>query len=338
MKSILFRADGSKEIGMGHIVRCLALADELKNNNPDLEVVFITKYEVGKRIIEEKDYNVILATDDGIIQIKNLADEDTLLITDFLDTDNQYISEIKKTAGLGVISIDNNTKLKRIDADIVINANVFDDGDKKVIGSTRYFLGPKYMILREEFEVAHKEKKKIKNKVETILVMFGGTDPGGYTIKVADALKNIHDGVHINLILGPAFSYSNKLDEVLSETNRKFDLLLSPKNLIEIMKNADIAITAAGIVLYELATLGIPSIVLPQAKHQEDIAKTFEKSRACVNIGIYPSGELIYNSTIRLMEDDPLRRQLSENAQQFVDGKGAERVIKLLKSEVSNEI
>jgi UDP-2,4-diacetamido-2,4,6-trideoxy-beta-L-altropyranose hydrolase len=331
MKSVLFRADGNKKLGLGHIVRCLALADELVDNNPNLEVLFITKYEEGKKIINEKNYAVI-DTNDEISQIRKFASEDTLLITDFLDTDNQYISKIKKIAGLRVISIDNNTKLKRIDADIVINANVFDEGEKKIIGSTRYFLGPRYMLLRKEFEDAHKQEKKIKDKVETILVMFGGTDPGGYTIKVADALKN--NRVHINLILGPGFSYSDKLNEVLSKTDGKFDLLVNPKNIMEIMKNADMAITAAGIALYELATLGIPSIAIPQAKHQEAIAKAFEKSGACINLGVSPDSKLISESTMMLMENELLREQLSENAKIFVDGKGIERVIKLIDGEV----
>ena len=336
MKSILFRADGNDKLGLGHIVRCLALADELKKYL-DLEVKFITKYEEGKKNIEEKNYNVTLVEDDELSQISNLTTGDTLLVTDFLNTDNRYISEIRRKTGLKVVCIDNNTKLKRIDADIVINANVFDKGETKVIGTTRYFWGPKYMVLRKEFEEAFKEKKKLIVEVKEILVMFGGTDPKGYTLKVADALKKLQNSVHITLILGPGFSYSNKLDEIISEDG-KFDVFSDPRNLIKLMKKADMAITAAGITLYELAALGVPSIAVPQAKHQEDIAKAFEIFGACINIGVSPDNKQIYKSTIRVMGDDSLRRQLSENAPKFVDGKGAERVIKLLKSEIPNEI
>jgi len=331
MNSILFRTDGNRKLGLGHIVRCTALADVLRSNNPSLEVVFITKYDEGKKIIERKNYKIIQSTGEGISEIRNLADENTLLITDFLDTDNSYISKIKKIKELKVISIDNNTKLKRIDADILINANVFDEGETKVIGSTRYFLGPKYMILRKEFEEAHEEDRKIKDEVKTILVMFGGTDPRDFTLKVANALKNIRDEVHINLIIGPAVSYGDKLNR-LSKT-KKFNTLFNPENLVEIMKNADIAITAAGITLYELATLGIPSIVIPQTKHQEDIAKAFEKSGTCVNIGKSPDNKLIYESTIMLMNSKLLRKQLSEKAKILVDGKGLKRIVKLIESE-----
>ena len=334
MESIIFRADGTIQLGLGHIVRCLALADVLKSTNPDIEVTFITKYKEGKKIIEDKKYEVISAIDDEINQIRNLADGDTLLLTDFLDTDNSYISRIREMPGLKVISIDNNTKLKRIDADILINANVFDEGEQKVIGSTGYYLGPKYMILRKEFEEVHAEETYIKDNVQTILVMFGGTDPRGFTIKVADALQSIPGEVRINLIAGPAFPHSGKLNEFLSETNRKFCLFFSPKNLIEIMKSADVAITAAGIALYELAALGVPSIVIPQAKHQEDIAKAFEKSGACINMGAYPSNKMIYKSTMMLMGSELHRKQLSENAKMLVDGGGTKRIVRLIKGEM----
>ena len=334
MESILFRADGNIKLGLGHIVRCLALADVLKNTNSNLELTFITKYKEGKKIIEEKKYKVISSVDDELNQIRNLADENTLLLTDFLDTDNSYISRIREMTDLKVISIDNNTKLKRINSDILINANVFDEGEKKVIGSTRYYLGPKYMILRKEFEEVHAEETYIKDKVQTVVVMFGGTDHRGFTIKVANALQNIHSEVHINLIVGPAFPHNDKLNAFLSKTNRKFSLFLSPENLIEIMKSADVAITAAGIALYELAALGVPSIVIPQAKHQEDIAKAFEKSGACINMGAYPSNKMIYKSTMMLMGSELHRKQLSENAKMLVDGGGTKRIVRLIKGEM----
>ncbi len=122
LDTILFRADGNRKLGLGHIVRCIALADALKSNKPKLEIIFLTKYKEGKRVIEETNYKVIQALNNKVSQVRELSNKNTLLITDFLDTDNLYISKIKKVMGVKVISIDNNTKLKRIDADILINA------------------------------------------------------------------------------------------------------------------------------------------------------------------------------------------------------------------------
>lgn len=335
MKNI-FRVDGSKEIGMGHIVRCLALADELKDNKPLLEILFLTKYEEGREIIGKKGYETILTRDDEVSQIRTLADKETLLITDFLDTDSAYISQIKGTPNIKVLSIDNNTRLKRIDADILINASVFDEGEVKIIGLTKYYLGPKYVILRKEFGLARKERKEIKDNVGTILVMSGGADFAGESLILNSikALEKINEGVGIHLIIGPAFPYANELNELLSKTTKHFDVTFNPPNLIEIMKNADMAITAAGITLYELAALGIPSIAIPQVtpetSHQEDIANAFEKYGTCVNLGKFPSNELIYEKTMSLMEDKSLRKQLSDNGKALVDGNGLKRVLGII--------
>lgn len=330
MLRVLFRVDGNRKTGLGHITRCLTLAEALKKKRTDLEIVFITRYKKGGKIIKEKNYEVIPLIKNEICQIRNLVRKDTLLITDFLNTDNSYITKIKEKTGVKVISIDNNTKLKKINSDIVINANVFDGEERKVIGSTKYFLGPKYMILRKEFAKAEKERKDINEKVKLILVMFGATDPRGFTIKVADALKNIHNQVQTNLIMGPGFSYRNKLKKVLLRLNKNLKLFYNPKNFVEIIKNVDMAITAAGIALYEFAALGIPSIAIPQYKHQVDIARAFEKSRACINIGDNPSRKLIYKTTAMLIENQLLRKQLSKDAKKLVDGNGTKRVVKLI--------
>jgi UDP-2,4-diacetamido-2,4,6-trideoxy-beta-L-altropyranose hydrolase len=341
--NVIFRADGNREIGMGHIVRCLALADGLRDSESLLEILFITRHEEGKRAIEERSYRVIAAGDDEIARIGSLADKETLLITDFLDTDFAYISRIKEITNLKLICIDNNTHLKKIDADVVINANVFDKDETKTIGLTRYYLGPKYMILRKEFELAHQEGKKIEDNVGTILVVSGGADFSGHSLILDSvrALNKIGEEVDIHLIVGPAFPYKNQLNGLLSKTNRHFYVSCNPPNLVDIMKSADIAITAAGITLYELATLGIPPIAVPQVtpktNHQEDIASAFERHGACLNLGHIPSSELIYEKTMMLMEDKSLREYLSGNGKALVDGEGLGRAISLT-SELSHQV
>ncbi len=334
MKTIIFRVDGKKSLGMGHIVRCLGLADALKRDDPELEIQFLTKYEEGKNVIEENGFQTIVITNDGIEEIRELADENALLITDFIDTDNKYISKIKEVTGLKVISIDNNTTLKEIDSEILINANVLNGGEMKIIGSTRYFLGMNYMILRNEFRDSQHEKR-ICDKVSSILVMSGGTDDAGLTITAVKALQNIPNDVEITVILGPGFVYHDQLNEVLSESKRRFNVLQNPKNLVEIMNEADMAVTAGGIAMWEFATLGIPSIVVPIAKHQSDVAKVFENDGAIINMGYYPPEcKAIHNATVKLINDKKRREQLSKKGKQLVDGKGLERVVKLIKQEV----
>jgi UDP-2,4-diacetamido-2,4,6-trideoxy-beta-L-altropyranose hydrolase len=334
MKTLLFRVDGKKSLGMGHIIRCLGLADVLRCENPELEILFLTKYEEGKNIIEKNGYQAVLVADDGFDEIKELAQKNALLITDFFDTDNPYISKIKKTTGLKIISIDNNTKLKKINSDILINTNVVNEGETKVIGSTRYFLGINYMILRKEFGEGQHERE-IQDKVSSILVMSGGADDPGLTLTAVKALQDIPEDVDITVVLGPGFAYHDQLTEILSRTKRKFNIIHDPKNLIELMKKTDMAISAAGITMWELATLGVPSIVVPLADHQADVAKVFENAGACVNMGYTPpNSNDIYEATIKLMQNKTLREQLSRQGQKLVDGKGLDRVVNLIKREL----
>jgi len=301
MKTIIFRTDGKKSLGMGHIFRCLGLADLLQEDNPKIEIRFLTKYKEGKKIIEENVFQTIQIADDGFEEIKELAKDDVLLITDFIDTDNEYISKIKEVTGLKVISIDNNTTLKKIDSDILINANVLNEDEIKVINSTRYFLGINYIILRKEFvDVQH--KKEICDEVSSILVMSGGADDPGLTMTAVKALQDIPNNVEITVVLGPGFVYHDQLNEILSESKRGFNILQNPTNLIEMMKKTDMAVTAAGIAMWEFATLGIPSIVVPLAEHQADVAKIFENAGAIVIAGYSPQdSKAIYEATAKLM-------------------------------------
>lgn len=327
---IIFRADGNREVGLGHIKRVISLAKGLLKSQKHMDLMFVTRFSEGRKLLEEEGFEVEAAKKDEIKQLRKLSSSNAILVTDFLDTNLEYIQAIKEIIP-NTVCIDNNTKLKKIESDILINANVFDEGEFKIIGDTRCYLGPKYMVLGEEFERLHSKKKEIKNSIESILVIFGGADPGGYIVKVARALKSIENHVSINLIIGPASNYDPKrLTQDLSSLDRKFDVSFNPRNLISIMRESDIAVTAAGIVLYELSALGVPSIVIPQRKHQEHIAGAFERRGICINLSTSPSSEEIYQATLNLMNDRNLRETFSHNGKSFVDGKGLRRVVELV--------
>jgi UDP-2,4-diacetamido-2,4,6-trideoxy-beta-L-altropyranose hydrolase len=314
----IFRVDGNEKLGIGHVIRCLTLADEIKRRRAKSEILFITKDETAKSIIEHGGYNAIKASNNGTEIVTYFADEKTLFITDFLNTDNSYVSTIKKKANCKILCIDNNTKLKKIDADIVINANVFEKKEFRVINGTHCYTGPKYMILRKEIEKLREIKKKVRDEVKSIFVIFGGSDPCNFTVKIAKALEDLKNTIDIYLVPGPAFLHHEILDQFLLETNREFHILYAPENLLEKMKGADMAITAGGITLYEFAALGTPSITIPQVRHQNEIAKIFSKHNACINLGMNPNLDLICEETKMLMKSKLLRTKLSKNAKKGI--------------------
>ena len=337
---IIFRSDGSRDIGMGHVVRCLTLADELKKRYSSCEIVFITKYEEGQGIMQKRGYTVARPESDEVTQIKELGGSGALLVTDFLDTGDAYISRIKSNADIRVVAIDNNTRLKNIGADVVINANVFDEGETKIIGSTRYFMGPKYVILRREFQQAHERIQAVRDEVQSILVLAGGGDlAGGHLIlNSVEALDRLDNDICIRLVIGPTFPYRDQLSKLVDRRQGNFVVSSDPPNLTELMNGADMAVTAAGTVLYELASLGIPSIavptVTPKTNHQEDIAHNFETHGACINLRRAPGNELLLEKVMLLMRDEALRQRLSDNGKRLVDARGLDRALGMI-SEIS---
>lgn len=327
---IIFRADGNRELGIGSIKRVISLAKGLLKSQKHMDLIFLTRFSEGRKLLEEEGFKVETVKKDEMKQLRKLSSPDAILVTDLLYINPKYIQSIKEIVP-NTVCIDNNTTSKKIESDILINARIFDEGEFKIIGDTRCYLGPKYVILGEEFERFHSKKKEIKDSVKSILVIFGGSDPNEYTVKVARALESIEKHISINLIIGPVSHYDPKrLTQDLSNLDRRFNVFFNPRNLISIMRESDIAVSAAGIVLYELSTLGVPSIVIPQRKHQEGIARAFERRDVCMNLSTSPSSEEIYQATLNLMNDMNLRKTFSHNGKSFVDGKGLRRVVDLI--------
>jgi UDP-2,4-diacetamido-2,4,6-trideoxy-beta-L-altropyranose hydrolase len=330
MLNLTFRVDGNRELGMGHVSRCLVLARALKALQGIPSIRFITLFPQGRRMIESSDFPVIQIDSQTPQKILTHIDDESILVTDFLDTDLEFIQRLRPHVKY-TVCIDNNVIPKVIPADILINANVFNWQEEMIVDGTHCFFGPKYMPLREEFEYAKRKSHSIIQKqVNNLLVLFGGTDPKESTRVVLDALAPLPLSIAIKAVFGPGYTGDiDKLTHIYKQGN--ISIIRKPDNLHKLMEMADIAITAAGITLYELAYLGIPSIVLPQAEHQEGIASAFERAGACIRLRMEPDNNLIYETTIGLIESIDKRRNLSDGGKALVDGKGRQRIVDIIK-------
>jgi spore coat polysaccharide biosynthesis predicted glycosyltransferase SpsG len=321
---ILLNANGSSTIGLGHVFRCLTIANEIKTIVPKSELFFIGNIE---STLKENLLNDFTCLDPSINkeQIIKLIKNADIFISDILNTPNDHISRIRTLNPLlKIICIDNNTHLKKInEADIVFNANLFNRINF-INGDTKYYLGPKYMILRPDF----RNKPPINFKNKTIFICFGGADDKGYTLNAIKAIKNLEINMDINIIVGPLFRHIDELNQLINNPN--FHIFINPTNIIELMLKTSLAIVSAGIILYEVSALGIPSIVIPQVDHQSDIAEEFSKNRACINLGQNAEVRIISKNLTKLLSEEKLRKNISSNAKNFVDGKGLDRFIKII--------
>ncbi|SHF00334.1 CMP-N-acetylneuraminic acid synthetase [Marinitoga hydrogenitolerans DSM 16785] len=251
---ILFVTSGNSKMGMGHIYRTITLADSLIGNQIGIFLLDSSNY--AKEIIENSGYKYKDGTVDDVYEI---AKDFDIIINDFLDTTNEYMNKLKKLNRF-IINFED-LSISSDKANLVFNA-LYERFN--VPKNHRY--GYKYSVLKESFLI--ETPNSFKNKVENLLITFGGVDLNNLTLKTIKSIKNIvlKKRLQVKIILGPGY---NKLESLLS-TIEKFELrnhvkiLHNISNMAKEMKEIDLAITSNGRTVYELASMRIPIISIAQ--------------------------------------------------------------------------
>lgn len=331
--NIAIRADAGYNIGMGHIMRCIALAQALMEEG--CHVCFITRHDlsieavVKRRLDSNVDVISIEGHDDLNNELEQLSDiirqyAIDVLVVDHYGADQAYLIEAKKMVD-ELVSIDD-LNLFAFPSDIVINGNIYapDMEYKSIYGNTKFLLGPRYLLMREEFR--NLPKRCAKEKVERILVTMGGSDLMGLTAKTLRALRGIGSDIAVDVVMGAAFKNKDAVEMEVSRMSN-VNLLYDVDDMAELMLKADLAISAAGSTLYELAACGVPTIALVQADNQVAGAEGMAKAGCAVNLGWGDKVDIIrLSETIRKFVDDiALRRDMVRIGQQLIDGYGAQR-------------
>lgn len=260
--NIAFITEGSSEMGMGHVYRSLTFAKELMTNL-GAKIYFLTKSSenIIKKIEEENFTTIKLKNDEEIVDYVTKLNIDAVIIDNLVFNEN-ILKKIKDS--MKIVIVDNITSKNNEYADIVIslvrsnfvNKNFFDKNIK-----TKFFCGPKYLMLRDEFDTLRK-KDDLKPRIEDILLIFGGSDPSNLTSRV---LEKLNEDMRINIVLGPEFKHFDDLDQTLERHGNKNIIIHNqPDNIAELMYNADLVITSPGLSMFEAAYICIPVLVISQ--------------------------------------------------------------------------
>ena len=298
-KKIVLRCDGYKALGMGHIYHCLNLAYNLTEH--DVILVTNENYEEGLNKIKSSNlkYTTIKNDKDFYNFLEKYKPD--IIVNDCLDTTSEYIQNLKKLANR-VVTIEDMGE-GTFYADAVINA-LYDEA-----GGSNIYSGQNYVSLRDEFLI--NTPKEFSNKVNDILVLFGGTDPANLTQKVYNVAKNMNNSdVKFTFILGIGYEHA---DQIISIEEKNITVFKDVKNISEHMKKADLALTSQGRTIYELAVLGVPSIVLAQ-NEREKLHNFAQIDNGFLNLGlgIDVSEETIKNTIEWLIKVPYIRSEMRE--------------------------
>ncbi|MBQ3517138.1 MAG: UDP-2,4-diacetamido-2,4,6-trideoxy-beta-L-altropyranose hydrolase [Lachnospiraceae bacterium] len=341
------RADGNNQIGIGHVMRCLTIAEALRENGA--KVVFLTADDSCGELIRERGFvcrnlnSDFADMDSELEKLCPVMDEmqiERLLVDSYYVT-KTYLETIRQHAR--IIYLDDVDSFP-YPVDLLINYNVFAKTTDYPYGveyipdgihRTRYeketitgiMAGPQFAPVRKEF-AGH--PMEVRKKVDHILITSGGSDAYNLSFKIANTLLQCTDAV-LHIVCGPFNLHKNKL-LMLAETKPRVVVHQNVKDMWNLMQNCDMAVSAAGSTMCELSAAGVPSVTFSFVENQRKIAETFGMKNAAMWVGHYvPEEEDIFltavaEATEKMCACEDLRKELSRKANHLVDGQGAKRI------------
>ena len=263
---------------MGHVVRCLALADYLKKNYKCKIHFAMRRSELGVNKVKSS-YSVFQSDESEFNYKYWLSDcisksNAEILIMDMRDgLARDELKQLKKKTGIKVVTIDD-LEDKRLEADLAFYPPINQLKKMNWDGyNGKLLIGWKYVLLREEFV---KSYPKSNNIIPNILITMGATDEKNITSFVVEALNKLNEKFHVSIIVGIGYPHLDHLKNILDMVQYKYKLFIEPNNMAEIMSKSDLAIISFGVTAYELAALNTPAVYLCLSDDHEMSANLFK--------------------------------------------------------------
>lgn len=307
-KSLVFRCDASSTIGFGHVVRCLSLADELQERY-GCKIFFAMRTDkIGFQYVQDHGYSVIFPTnpkdfdyESWITEVFHVTNADTLIL-DVRDNLPRTILKKLKAKKVLIVTIDDPSD-RRLDADLAFYPPVpqVNQIDWKGFKGELY-IGWEWVLLREEFVL---KRQRPNNKTPVILITMGGSDPQGMTLFAVKAIEMLSKNVQPIIALGNGFRHHEELAKLLENAQHHHEIRKNVKKIAQLMASVDLAVASFGVTAYELAAIGVPSILLCLTEDHSTSASAFANAGIAINMGRYDHvsniklsdtiGEILYN-------------------------------------------
>lgn len=321
---VLIITEGSSKIGFGHITRCTSLYQSFQEKGSTVHFIVNGDSKI-ELLLKDMEYKIFNWLEDQEKLFDLLNDYDIVVIDSYL-ADKDFYDAISQSVPLAAYIDDN----KRINypKGIVINGSIL--AEKLYYPQTNgvdYWLGSQYIPLRHEFwKVAGKEVNPV---IRSIMVTFGGDDLRNLTPMVLKLLTEHYPELNKKIVVGKGFKNISEIEKL---KDPKTELVYYPdaKGMLKTMIESDIAISAGGQTLYELARVGVPTIAIGVAYNQTHNVKYWKRVGFIEFAGFWDEDNL-YNSikeNLDSLQDIKLRTEKYKNGREHVDGNGALKIAK----------
>lgn len=299
---VYIRADASSQIGLGHLVRCIALAHMLKTS---FKIIFVCR-QIPSQIIKELNDNnfELLKIERDSSFFENITKGD-IVVLDGYHFDIEYQKNIK-AIGCKLVSIDD-LHDKEFAADLIINhvpgVKLTHYNAKPY---TKFALGLNYALMRPSFLEQAKVQPTVNKKRETLFICFGGSDHKNLTEQSLLIIKPFINFSKIIVVTGPAYNSLNSLQQLIHKDKRIIHYhAIEEQQMVNALKEAHVAIVPASGILFEVLTFKIPVITGSYIDNQAVFINEMTKYKQVINsidfsaINLTNSINYVLNATIK---------------------------------------
>jgi len=352
---IAFRVDASVQIGSGHVVRCLTLADALSERGA--ETIFICREHPGNlcELIESRGHRISrLPSPEGkfrgrwnqhapwlgvdrqqdaketLAAISAAGEDFDWLVIDHYAIDVEWGCRFRTVVDR--IAVIDDLADRPHDCDLLLDQNLYHDMESRYEGllpaRCRQLLGPKYALLRPEFARQRRCLRPRDGRVRRILIFFGGSDLTNETEKALEAIRGADLGeVAIDVVVGSGNPHRERI-ESLCRSLPQADFHCQVSNMAELMASADLFLGAGGSTSWERFSVGLPSLVVAVAYNQEALSRDLGDMGLVVYLGRSEdvNSETVKKYLEKMLSCPDILMNLQNSAMEIVDGSGAERV------------
>lgn len=334
------RVDANEKIAMGHLMRCMSIAKQLKER--DLDVVFLLSENYAGTYISKNGFSYICLRnqydekEQETERIKQIIREKKIkiLLIDSYKVTYGYMSILKQDCK--IVYIDD-LNLFRYPADLIINYTYGTDRsfyESKGYEEEQFLTGSDYIPLRSEFS---QKRIAIQKEIKALYIATGGTDE--YNV-IVSLLKKMQKSLFRNtvkyVVAGRFYKNRKELEQICLQ-DHTVCVYYNIENVCSIMRKSDLAISAGGTTLMELFACGIPTVCFSIADNQLPGIRTYLQNGLLLYAGDVRSGQdAVINKMVEqaalLGDDDAMRERMAVKAKSIVDGKGAERIAEAVKA------
>ena len=329
--TLTLRCDAGQWHGLGHLSRCLSIAESAREFVTD--VVVLTDFGGGQRpamalrsgvspaagpIGSDADLSALL----GMSSVG--AQEHHVLVLDSREIPEPYLESLR--ARFFLVCLDDE-QARQFACNVIINPNPWADNSwYSYLERTRVLAGARYNLVRDAFFKARRVRDRMSDR-PTVMVTMGGEDPDNVTGELVSRLNGLEIDLKILVILGAAFKAHESVRRVAAASRNDVAIVTDSPDLATLVQEVDIAIAAAGTTAYELVAAGVPSAVISLAEHQKRVTEHLVQSGAAVAVPLCQSNAGFRSVVGSLISDPDVRAGLVRNAAEVFSVAGAREVV-----------